>query len=227
MCGSFSKSTWTTLGWCVQLRNSIIPKPTSTTLGILCLCVPREYPKVAAVFPNRLGRLSTDVPGCATPQNPSRIDSLSFIDHSVFCICANPENTRKLLQSFQIDLDDSGLLCLVAQLHNTRAGLISVLHRLGRHSVFCICANPENTRKLLQSFQIDLDDSQLMCLVAQLHKTRAGLILCPSLTLDDTQYFVFVRTPRIPESCCSLSKSTWMTLDCCVWLRNSTIPEPD
>ena len=66
-----------------------------------------------------------------------------------------------------------------------------------------------------------------MCLVAQLHKTRAWLILCPSSTLDDTQYFVFVRTPRIPESCCSLSKSTWMTLDCCVWLRNSTIPELD
>ena len=141
-------------------------------------CVYSVTPKVAAVFPNQLGRLSSDVSGCATPQNPSRIDSLSFID-------------------------------------------------FGRHSVFCICAYPENTRKLLQSFQIDLYDSQLMCLVAQLHKNRARLILCPSLTLDDTQYFVFVRTPRIPESCCSLSKSTWMTLDCCVWLRNSTIPEPD
>ena len=177
-------------------------KPTSTTLGILCLCVPREYPKVAAVFPNRLGRLSTDVSGCATPQNPSRIDSLSFIDfgrHSVFCVCANPENTRKLLQSFQIDLDDSGLLCLVAQLHNTRAGLISVLHQLGRHSVFCVCANPENTRRLLQYFQIDLDDSGLVVSGCATPQYPSWIDLCPSSTLTTLSILFFANPENTRE----------------------------
>ena len=119
-CCSHSKSTWMTLNWCVWLHNSTKPEldwfsvlhRLWTTLSILCLCKPREYPKVAAVFPNRLGWLWTVVSGCATPQYPSRIDlcpSSTLMTLSILFF-ANPENTWELLQFFQIDLDNSPLV---------------------------------------------------------------------------------------------------------------------
>ena len=120
----------------------------------------------------------------------------SFFSTSTKTVPINPENTRKLLQSFQIDLDDSGLLCLVAQLHNTRAGLISVLHQLGRHSVFC---KPREYPKVAAVFPNWLGWLWTVVSGCATPQYPSWIDLCPSSTLTTLSILFFANPENTRE----------------------------